>query len=169
MFLHLRSEKRSPEARKDLFNWQMSLLNNVTWLLGAGGAYHAGVEVYGLEYAFGGTCKTNVRCCRECLLLVTAKLIAPSARDARHGVWNWRQREHCHGYEDTSCMPVKHQHPAVTRITTCTPKSCQKHSFSESFCLGVTTMSAEDNSSTSCARVIFRCPASACKPCLKGS
>ncbi|CAE7507108.1 unnamed protein product [Symbiodinium natans] len=76
----------------DLFNWRVSLLNRVTWLLGAGGAYHAGVEVYGLEYAFGGT---------------------------EIGIGG-------------------------SGITTCTPKSCHKHSFRQSLCLGVTTMSAED-------------------------
>ena len=39
---------------EDLFNWQMGIFNRVAWLVGAGGAYHAGLEVYGVEYAFGG-------------------------------------------------------------------------------------------------------------------
>ncbi|CAE7535568.1 unnamed protein product [Symbiodinium pilosum] len=76
----------------DLFNWQMGIFNRVAWLVGAGGAYHAGLEVYGVEYAFGGT-ETGI---------------------------------------------------GESGITACTPRSCHKHSFSESLCLGVTTISAEE-------------------------
>jgi len=76
----------------DLFNWQMSIVNNVTWMLGAGGAYHAGLDVYDVEYAFGGS---------------------------EHGI-------------------------SGSGITTCNPRSCHKHSFRESVCLGVTMLTEKE-------------------------
>ena len=39
---------------QDLFNWQVGLLNNVTWSLWGSGAFHVGLQIYGYEYAFGG-------------------------------------------------------------------------------------------------------------------
>lgn len=76
----------------DLFNWQVGLLNNVARNLWSAGAFHVGIEIYDVEYAFGGK-ETGI---------------------------------------DGS------------GITNCKPRACQKHSFRESLCLGVTSLTKEE-------------------------
>lgn len=38
----------------DLFNWHVGLLNNISWSPWGAGAFHVGLQIYDVEYAFGG-------------------------------------------------------------------------------------------------------------------
>ena len=42
------------DIAKDLFNWHVGLLNNISWSPWGAGAFHVGLQIYDVEYAFGG-------------------------------------------------------------------------------------------------------------------
>lgn len=85
-------------------DWRVGLLNRVSQdLLNVGGAFHAGVEVYGKEYTFG-----------------------------------------CGGDFDDEDDMFAHCYPMETGLSQCDPRKCDRHSFRQTECLGLTTISHPD-------------------------